>query len=187
MHRSKSLPVIVIGAGLGGLSAAIHLAAAGEQVVILEQNAVVGGKMAVLKADGFTWDRGPSMITMHPALENLFAVPGRRLADYVTLLPVAPLTRYFYLDGTAFDATRDLPDMLRQIATFALRDVESYLAFLSHAAALYRVAGKCFIFAGGTTHPDGGVPMVTPLAALPHGWRRRTCRRRINLAVTGDI
>ncbi|MBN1920832.1 MAG: phytoene desaturase [Anaerolineae bacterium] len=160
MHISESAPLVVIGAGLGGLSAAIHLVAAGERVVILEQNTAVGGKMSLLQADGFTWDCGPSVITMRPALENLFAAAGRRLADYVTLSPVAPLTRYFYPDGTVFDATRDLPDMLRQIAAFAPHDVEGYLAFLSHAAALHRVAGQLFIYNDPPTLASAfGIPL----------------------------
>ncbi len=118
----------VIGAGIGGLSAAIHLAAAGRPVTVLEQNADVGGKMGLWQADGFTWDTGPSIITMRPALEALFATAGRRLEDYLTLLPVDPLTRYFYPVRRPHNRCPDV-------------------------RGLY--------FAGGTTHPGGGVPMVT--------------------------
>ena len=160
MSTATADPLMIIGAGIGGLSAAIHLAAAGERVVVFEQNADVGGKMGLLEADGFTWDLGPSVITMRPALEGLFAAAGRRLEDYVTLLPVAPLTRYFYPDGMVFDATRDLPDMLNQIAALEPRDVEGYLAFLAHAAALHRVAGRLFIYSDPPTLASAlGVPL----------------------------
>ena len=81
-------PIIIIGAGIGGLSAAIRLVAAGQRVLILEQNAEVGGKMGQFCADGFRWDTGPSVITMRPVFEELFAVVGRRLEDYLTLQPV---------------------------------------------------------------------------------------------------
>ncbi|MCB0140900.1 MAG: oleate hydratase, partial [Caldilineaceae bacterium] len=67
------MKVVIIGAGLGGLSAAIHLASAGVQVTVLEQNATIGGKMNSLSADGFTWDTGPSVITMRHVFEALFA------------------------------------------------------------------------------------------------------------------
>ena len=137
---------LIIGAGIGGLSAAIHLAAAGHPVTVLEQNANAGGKMGLWQAGGFTWDTGPSIITMRPALEALFATAGRRLEDYLTLLPVDPLTRYFYPDGTVIDAVQNLPQMLDQIAALHPRDVEGYLAFLAHAAELHRITGDIFIY-----------------------------------------
>jgi phytoene dehydrogenase-like protein len=93
-------PIIVVGAGIGGLSAAIRLAVAGKQVVVYEQNGRVGGKMGQVVHDGFRWDTGPSVITMRHVLDELFASAGRSLDDYLTLQPVEPLTRYFYPDGT---------------------------------------------------------------------------------------
>ena len=139
-------PIIVIGAGVGGLSAAIRLAAAGQRVIVVEQNAAVGGKMSEIEAEGFRWDTGPSVITMRHVLEDLFSAAGRRLADYLTLLPVDPLTRYFYPDGTVIDATRDLPAMLAQIERLDRRDVEGYLAYLAYAARLHRITGPVFIY-----------------------------------------
>ena len=97
--------VIVVGAGIGGLSAAIRLAAAGCRVQLLEQGDAVGGKMSQFERDGFRWDAGPSVITMRHVFEQIFAAAGRNLDDYLTLLPVDPLTRYFYPDGTRIDAT----------------------------------------------------------------------------------
>lgn len=105
---------IVIGAGVGGLSAAIRLAQAGQRVLVLEQNPAIGGKMSELRDRGYRWDRGPSVITMRPVFEDLFAAAGRRLADYLTLEPVEPLTRYVWPDGIRLDATRDLARMDRR-------------------------------------------------------------------------
>ena len=138
--------IIVIGAGIGGLSAAIHLAAAGCEVVVLEQNLTVGGKMGRIEEGGFTWDTGPSVITMRHVFEELFATAGRRLEEYLTLLPVDPLTRYFYPDGVVLDATRDLSAMAAQIEAIEPRDVEGYLAFLAYAAKLHRITGPVFIY-----------------------------------------
>ena len=84
-----SVPIIVVAAGIGGLSAAIRLASAGQRVLVLEANAAVGGKMSEIRADGFRWDTGPSVITMRHVFEDAFA---GRLADYLTLVPVDPLT-----------------------------------------------------------------------------------------------
>ncbi|MBN1994103.1 MAG: phytoene desaturase [Anaerolineae bacterium] len=139
-------PIIVVGAGIGGLAAAIRLAAAGQPVVVLEQNAAPGGKMGEIQADGFRWDTGPSVITMRHVLEDLFAAAGRRLDDYLTLLPVDPLTRYFYPDGVRLDVTRNLPEMLGQIAALDERDVEGYLAYLAYIARLHRLTGPVFIY-----------------------------------------
>ena len=139
-------PVIIIGAGIGGLSAAIRLAGAGRRVLVLEQNPRVGGKMGVVEQDGFRWDTGPSVITMRPVFEDLFAAVGRRLDDYLTLQPVTPLTRYFYRDGVVLDAVSDLAHMAAQIDAIAPRDVEGYLAFLAYAAKLHRITGPTFIY-----------------------------------------
>ena len=141
-----SEPILVIGAGLGGLSAAIHLASAGKQVVVLEQNATPGGKMGEVRLDGFRWDTGPSVITMRPVLEELFHGAGRKLEDYLELQAVDPLTRYFYPDGAVLDARRELPEMLRQIEKIEERDVEGYLRFLAYAARLHRITGDVFIY-----------------------------------------
>ncbi len=139
-------PVVIIGGGIGGLSAAIHLAAAGRRVILLEQNAAVGGKMGQVRADGFRWDTGPSVITMRHVFEDLFAAAGRRMDDYLALEPVDPLTRYFYPDGTVLDATRDLPRMTGQIAALDARDVAGYRAYLDYAARLHRITGPVFIY-----------------------------------------
>jgi hypothetical protein len=142
---SPTAPILVLGAGIGGLSAAIRLAAAGHPVQILEQNDAPGGKMSQISADGFRWDTGPSVITMRPVFEELFATAGRRLEEYLTLLPVDPLTRYFYPDGTRLDATRDLSRLAEQIAAIDERDVEGFLDFLEYSARLHRIHGPVFI------------------------------------------
>ncbi|HAJ35875.1 MAG TPA: phytoene desaturase [Chloroflexi bacterium] len=145
MTRKTGL-VVVIGAGIGGLSAAIRLAAAGRRVAVLEQGAQVGGKMSQVVQDGYRWDTGPSVITMRPVFEELFAAAGRRLEEYLTLEPVEPLTRYFFPDGTRLDATRDLARMAEQIAALDARDVEGYLDFLEYAARLHRITGPVFVY-----------------------------------------
>jgi phytoene desaturase len=142
----KGERVVVVGAGIGGLSAAIRLAAAGLPVTVFERQPSPGGKMGQVVADGFRWDTGPSVITMRHVLEDLFAVAGRRLDDFLTLLPVEPLTRYFYPDGVVLDATRDLPAMLTQIERLEPRDVEGYLAYLAYAARIHRITGPVFIY-----------------------------------------
>lgn len=164
------LDTLIIGSGIAGLSAAIRLAAAGQKVLVLEKNAQVGGKMGEITADGFRWDTGPSVITMQPVFEDLFRAAGRRLEDYVTLLPVEPLTRYFWPDGKRLDATRDLQRMAEQIEAFEPRDVEGYLAFLAYAARLHRLTGPAFIY-GDPVSPR--TFLQVPVSEWRHidGWR----------------
>jgi phytoene desaturase len=147
-------PILILGAGIGGLSAAIHLAASGYNVTVLEQNPAVGGKMAEVTENGFRWDTGPSVITMRGVFEDLFRAAGRRLEDYLTLLPVEPLTRYFWpgdgratsRHGTSLDLSRDLTRTAAQISALEPRDLEGYLDFLAEAARLHRITGPVFTY-----------------------------------------
>ncbi len=169
-------PVIVVGAGVGGLSAAIRLAAAGVRVLVVEQNPAVGGKMGEVHQDGFRWDTGPSVITMRHVLEDLFAAAGQHLEDYLQLRPVEPLTRYFYPDGVQLDLSRELPHTLAQIAALDGRDVEGYLAFLSYAARLHRITGPVFVY---DQPPDWRSLRRVPLGDALHVDGLRTMQRAI--------
>jgi phytoene desaturase len=135
-----------VGGGIGGLSAAIRLAQSGQPVLVLEQNPTLGGKMNEIRADGYRWDTGPSVITMRPVLEAVFAQANRRMEDYLTLQPVEPLTRYFYPDGTVLDISRDWPKLAEQISRIDERDVEGYARYLAYAARLHRITGPAFIY-----------------------------------------
>ena len=137
---------VVIGAGVGGLAAAIRLAAAGQRVLVLERNAAVGGKMSEVRAAGFRFDTGPSVITMRAVLEDLFVAAGQRMQDHLELLPVDPLTRYFFADGNTLDIARSLPDTLAQIARLNERDVAGYQKYLAYAARLYNITAPVFTF-----------------------------------------
>jgi phytoene desaturase len=137
---------LIIGAGVGGLSCAIRLRVDGYHVTILEKNALVGGKMYQVQQGGFRWDTGPSVITMRHVFEELFAYAGRKLDDYITFKPLDPLTRYFYRDGTIFDARGDFSKMADSIAQLDERDIEGYLAYLAYVARIHRITGKVFIY-----------------------------------------
>ncbi|HXF63931.1 MAG TPA: phytoene desaturase family protein [Caldilineaceae bacterium] len=159
MASAAEPPIVVVGAGIGGLSAAICLAAQGQPVMLVEQQAVVGGKMGYLEDQGFRWDTGPSVITMRPVFEQLFARAGKRMAEYLELVPVEPLTRYFYPDGVRLDMTRDWPRLAEQIAALDPRDVAGYLRFLAFAAEVYRITGPAFLY--------GPPPSLRTFAAAP--------------------
>jgi diapolycopene oxygenase len=145
----SSEPIIVIGAGIGGLSTAVRLAVAGQKVVVYEKNTAVGGKMSQINCrTGIDFDTGPSVITMRHVFDDLFTSAGRNLDDYLTLLPVDPLTRYFYPDEqkTVLDIRRDLSETLQQIEALDPRDAEGYLSYLAYAARIHRITGPVFIY-----------------------------------------
>lgn len=97
--------IVVIGAGLGGLAAAARLGAAGHRVTVFESAARVGGKLGVLERDGFTFDTGPSLLTMPAVLEQLFADTGGP-AD-LPLAPVDPACVYTFADGARLEVPFD--------------------------------------------------------------------------------
>jgi diapolycopene oxygenase len=109
---------VVIGAGVGGLAAAIRLAAQGWRVTVLEQLSQVGGKLNSLEEGGFKFDTGPSLVTLPWVFEDLFNAAGEKLSDHLELMRLEPVCRYFYPDGTGFDASADLPTMMRNLESF---------------------------------------------------------------------
>lgn len=172
--------VVIIGAGIGGLTTAIRLAHAGYDVTVLEKNVQVGGKMSQVCIDGFRWDTGPSVITMRHVFEELFTSVGRNLEDYLTLLPVEPLTRYFYPDGTVFDASRDWSKMANEITKLEVRDIEGYLRYLSYAAQIHRITGDVFIY--------GQPPTLASFAKVPiQDWLKADPFRTMNSAIQSFV
>jgi len=102
------MKVAVIGAGVGGLATAVRLAAAGHDVCVLEAGDAPGGKCGRVVRGRFAWDSGPSLLTMPWVFEALFAETGAPLAEELELLPVEPVTRYRFADGSGFDLSADV-------------------------------------------------------------------------------
>jgi diapolycopene oxygenase len=105
--------IAIIGAGLGGLSAAISLRAAGYSVEIFEKNERVGGKLNVLEKDGFTFDLGPSIFTLPQYFESLFERAGKKFSDYVQLDNVIPQWRNFFENSPTIDLYQE-KDLMRK-------------------------------------------------------------------------
>ena len=99
--------IIVIGAGMGGLSAAIRLAAAGMQVTLVEAQSYPGGKMRSLASGAGPIDAGPTVLTLRAVFDDLFAVAGESLDDHLTLVPQPLLARHWWLDGGRLDLFAD--------------------------------------------------------------------------------
>ncbi len=128
---------VVIGAGFGGLALAIRLQSAGHRTVLVEARDQPGGRAYVYRQDGFTFDGGPTVITDPSCLEELFALSGRRLADYVELLPVSPFYRLLWEDGQVFDYVNDQDQLDAQIRALNPADVEGYRRFLAYSREVF--------------------------------------------------
>jgi len=128
---------VVIGAGFGGLALAIRLQARGIQTTLLEKRDKPGGRAYVYEDQGFTFDAGPTVITDPSCIEELFAVAGKRIEDYVEMLPVTPFYRLCWEDGSHFDYANDQEALDRQIHARNPLDVEGYQRFLAYSKAVF--------------------------------------------------
>jgi phytoene desaturase len=128
---------VVIGAGFGGLALAIRLQASGIQTTLLEKRDKAGGRAYVYEYQGFVFDAGPTVITDPTAIEELFTAAGKRMSDYVELLPVAPFYRLCWEDGSHFDYADDQEALDRQIHALNPADVQGYQRFLAYSRAVF--------------------------------------------------
>jgi phytoene desaturase len=135
MNASKT--AIVVGAGFGGLALAIRLQASGIQTTLLEKRDKPGGRAYVYEDQGFVFDAGPTVITDPSAIEELFSAAGKRMSDYVEMLPVTPFYRLCWEDGSHFDYANDQEALDRQIHARNPRDVEGYQRFLAYSKAVF--------------------------------------------------
>src|ERR1700744_4433615 len=111
--------VVVIGAGLAGLSAALHLAGRGRSVTVVERYPWPGGRAGRLDVDGYRVDTGPTVITMPDIIDETFAAAGQDRAGRLELLPIEPAYRAVFADGSALDVHSDADRMAAAVAEFA--------------------------------------------------------------------
>ena len=124
---------VVIGSGFGGLAAAIRLGARGYRVTVLERLDYPGGRAGVLKQDGFTFDRGPTIVTAPMLFDELWQLCGKNRADHVDLRPMQPFYRIRFDDGDEIACSADDAAMRAQILRIAPDDLPGYERFLAKA------------------------------------------------------
>lgn len=108
--------IVVVGAGLGGLSAALRLVGAGREVMVVEREPVPGGLAGVLNRDGYTFDTGPTVLTMPELIADALGCVGEDLEDWLTLLPLDPIYRASFADESTIDVHADPEAMAAEIA-----------------------------------------------------------------------
>ncbi|MCH8474446.1 MAG: phytoene desaturase [Opitutales bacterium] len=128
---------VVIGSGFGGLAAAIRLQAKGYETTILEMRDKPGGRAYVYEDQGFIYDAGPTIVTVPFIFEELATVAGKKLEDYVKLVPCDPYYRIYFPDGMEFNYRGDQESLESEIARFNKEDVEGYRKFLDYSRRIF--------------------------------------------------
>lgn len=158
MHtRSPSHPsVAIVGGGLAGLASAVELASRGARVTLIERNTHLGGKMNVLAEQGFTFDMGPTIITLPNVLRGIIRRAGRRPQDLIDLVDLDPQWRCFYQDGAVIDLRSDVGTMAAALnAQFpGTRAGDDYARFLAWSRRMLRLSEKVFFFKDLGGMPD---------------------------------
>ncbi|TQJ26099.1 phytoene desaturase [Micromonospora sp. A202] len=138
--------VVVVGAGLGGLACALHLAGSGRQVTVLEREPVPGGRAGRLGVDGYEFDTGPTVLTMPDLIAEALGAVGEELDDWLDLTPVDPAYRAYYPDGSTLDVLTDTTRMAAEISRVCgPREADGYLRFVDYARELWRLERADFI------------------------------------------
>ncbi len=150
------MKIVVVGAGVGGLATAIRLAAAGHQVEVLERNPIAGGKLATLEEGGYSFELGPTLLTLPGIFDELFEVAGAALADEVELVRLDPQIRYRWPNGSTLEVPDDPSAMSAALEAFSPGAGAQWQRFSQHAERLWTISERTFL-AG---------PMGSPLAML---------------------
>jgi phytoene desaturase len=136
----------IIGAGLGGLSAAIYLSEYGFDVDVFEKNHSIGGKVSEKVIDGFRFDTGPSLLTMPTVVDDLLATSGYNLLDIPDIKQINPIARNFFSDGTVIDTSSDIEKMMSELARIDEIDALRYKDYLAYSKTIYDNSADLFLF-----------------------------------------
>jgi phytoene desaturase len=165
--------VVVVGAGLAGLSAAMRLAGAGRQVTVLEREDRPGGRAGLVElaapdgAGSYRIDTGPTVLTMPDLIADCFDALGEDLADWLDLIPVQPLYRSFHADGSRIDVHADPQAMAAELrATCGPAEAAGYERYVDFVSRLYRYEMSDFIDRNIDSPLDLLTPNLARLAAI---------------------
>ena len=164
--------VVVVGAGLAGLSAAMHLAGRGRSVTVVERGRHPGGRVGRLDIDGYRLDTGPTVLTMPDIIDDTFAAVGESTERRLHLRPVTPAYHASFVDGSGLDVHTDADAMTAEVARFAgPRQAEGYRQLRNWLTRLYQVEFDGFIAANFDSPLALLTPQLARLAAMG-GFRR---------------
>lgn len=138
---------MVVGAGIGGLSAAIRLQHAGYSVEIYEKQSMPGGKMHQIREQGFTFDVGPTLVMMPSIYQDIFRLCDRNPDDYIPMTRLDPMYEVFF-EGSPmrhYAINNNLPDLMKLVESKGPENAKGFLDYLSTLYTRYQVAYQHFI------------------------------------------
>lgn len=139
------MEIIIIGAGLAGLSTGVHLARLGHKVRIFEKNGRIGGRANRVEEAGFKIDMGPTLVLMPEVLEGLFRSCGRNLSDYITLKKLEPGYRILFSDGQHFDMSSDPQKIRAEVTKFIPNGLKAFEAYVRDVREKFEASRFTFI------------------------------------------
>jgi phytoene desaturase len=164
--------VVVVGAGLAGLSSALQLAGRGRAVTVMERDCVPGGRVGRMDVGGYRLDTGPTVLTMPDVIDDAFAAVGESTADWLDLLAVNPAYRASFADGSTIDVHSEPDAMAAEVERFAgPGQADGYLRLRAWLTRLYQVEFDGFIAANFDSPLSLLTPQLARLAAIG-GFRR---------------
>jgi phytoene desaturase len=170
--RPGSVPrrVVIVGAGLGGLAAACHLAGAGHQVTVVERDDRPGGRAGRIVREGFTFDTGPTVLTMPDLLEATFRAAGAEMSDLLSLRALDPSYRACFADGSTIALRHGREEMAEEIRRQCGRaDEQGFVRFCAWLESLYQLEMPHFIDRNYDRVWDLARPLAPILSLLRHG------------------
>lgn len=138
-RKKNCLTAAVIGAGFGGLAAALRLKAQGYQVSLIDKMPLLGGRAQVFHHEGHTYDAGPTVITAPFLFDELFQLFGKKREDYISFIPLETWYQFRFDDGKIFEYGNDLNQTLKQISHFNLEDQVGYTKLLAFSKRIFEV------------------------------------------------
>jgi phytoene desaturase len=159
--------VVVVGAGLAGLSAALRLVGAGRRVTVVEREDIPGGRAGLLTDGGYRFDTGPTVLTMPDLIADALDCVGERLEDWLDLVPVDPLYRAYYPDGSHLDVRADPDAMAAEVERVCgPAEAAGYRRYVEFVSRLYRYEMADFIDRNIDSPFDLLTPNLARIAAL---------------------
>lgn len=137
--------IIVIGAGVAGLSAAVRLQKLGYEVTLYEKDRQVGGKMNQIKTAGFTFDLGPTIVMMPEIYREVFEFCGKDPDDYISMKKVDPMLKLYFNKEEPIEFSNDLIELTKTLENISPEDTQGYFAFLADIYQRYTIAKEAFI------------------------------------------
>ncbi|MFA9396788.1 MAG: phytoene desaturase family protein [Clostridiaceae bacterium] len=137
--------VLILGAGIGGLSTAVRLLSEGYEVKVFEKERSVGGKINIIETEDFCFDLTASILMTPDIYKEVFKYTGKKYQDYIEFIKLEPFYRVCYSDGSSYDFSTDLTKLVEKLESISKEDSMGYIKFLSDTYKKYLIADKYFL------------------------------------------